>query len=127
MLLAAAERLGDAALLSRAADRLSLEPGALAPPTEAGLLEIDDRIRFRRPLVRSAVYRAASPPNDVTETTRLPRRRSRAPPTAARGTAGPRLPNGRIRGGRTWNAAQDAHRAQGGLAAAAAFSIERRR
>ena len=60
ILLAAAEPLGDAALLWRAADRLSLEPGALAPATEAGLVEIDDRVRFHHPLVRSAVYRAAS-------------------------------------------------------------------
>jgi hypothetical protein len=35
--------------------------GYLAPATEAGLLEIDDGVRFRHPLVRSAVYRAASP------------------------------------------------------------------
>ena len=61
MLLAAAEPLGDAALLWRAADRLSIGPGALAPATEAGLLEVDDRVRFHHPLVRSAVYRAASP------------------------------------------------------------------
>jgi len=60
MLLAAAEPLGDAALLWRAAERLSLEPGALVPATEAGLLAIDDRVRFHHPLVRSAVYRAAS-------------------------------------------------------------------
>ena len=60
MLLAAAEPLGDAALLWRAAERLSLEPGALVPATEAGLLDIDDRVRFHHPLVRSAVYRAAS-------------------------------------------------------------------
>ncbi|ADJ47394.1 LuxR family transcriptional regulator fused with ATPase domain [Amycolatopsis mediterranei S699] len=61
VLVAAAEPLGDAALLWRAADRLSIEPGALAPATEAGLLEIDDHVRFRHPLVRSAVYGAASP------------------------------------------------------------------
>jgi DNA-binding CsgD family transcriptional regulator len=60
MLLAAAEPLGDAGLLWRAVDRLSIDPGALAPATDAGLLEIDDRVRFRHPLVRSAVYRAAS-------------------------------------------------------------------
>ena len=60
MLLAAAEPLGDAALLWRAADRLSIDPGALVPATEAGLLDIDDRVRFHHPLVRSAVYRAAS-------------------------------------------------------------------
>ena len=61
ILLAASEPLGDAALLWRAAERLSTDPGALAPAMEAGLLEIDDRVRFRHPLVRSAVYRAASP------------------------------------------------------------------
>ena len=60
MLLAAAEPLGDAALLWRAAERLSLDPGALVPATEVGLLDIDDRVRFHHPLVRSAVYRAAS-------------------------------------------------------------------
>jgi DNA-binding CsgD family transcriptional regulator/tetratricopeptide (TPR) repeat protein len=60
MLLAAAEPLGDAVLLWRAAERLSSDPDALVPATEAGLLEIDDRIRFHHPLVRSAVYRAAS-------------------------------------------------------------------
>jgi DNA-binding CsgD family transcriptional regulator len=60
MLLAAAEPLGDAALLWRAAEWLSLDPGALVPATEAGLLEIDDRVRFHHPLVRSAAYRAAS-------------------------------------------------------------------
>jgi DNA-binding CsgD family transcriptional regulator len=60
ILVAAAEPLGDAALLWRAAERLSTGPGALAPAAEAGLLEIDDRVRFYHPLVRSAVYRAAS-------------------------------------------------------------------
>jgi DNA-binding CsgD family transcriptional regulator len=61
ILLAAAEPLGDATLLWRAADQLLIEPGALVPATEAGLLDIDDHIRFHHPLVRSAVYRAASP------------------------------------------------------------------
>jgi DNA-binding CsgD family transcriptional regulator len=60
VLLAAAEPLGDATLLWRAAERLSIDVGALGPATEAGLLDIDDRVRFRHPLVRSAVYRAAS-------------------------------------------------------------------
>src|SRR5262249_26513169 len=60
MLLSAAEPLGDAALLWRSAERLSAEPGALDPAREAGLLEVDHRIRFHHPLVRSAVYRAAS-------------------------------------------------------------------
>jgi DNA-binding CsgD family transcriptional regulator len=61
ILLAAAEPLGDAATLWRAAERLSIDPDALDPAAEDGLLDVDDRVRFRHPLVRSAVYRAASP------------------------------------------------------------------
>jgi DNA-binding CsgD family transcriptional regulator len=60
MLLAAADPLGDATLLWRAAERLSMDPSALAPAAEAGLLGIDDHVRFSHPLVRSAVYQAAS-------------------------------------------------------------------
>jgi DNA-binding CsgD family transcriptional regulator len=60
MLLAAAEPLGDAALVLRAGRRLDIETGALAPAEAAGLLEIGASVRFRHPLVRSAVYRAAS-------------------------------------------------------------------
>ena len=60
MLLAASEPLGDAALLWQAAERLSIDPAALVPARQAGLLDIDDRVRFHHPLVRSAVYRAAS-------------------------------------------------------------------
>jgi DNA-binding CsgD family transcriptional regulator len=61
VLLAAADPLGDATLLWRAADLLSVAATAAAPAAAAGLLEIDDHVRFRHPLVRSAVYRAASP------------------------------------------------------------------
>jgi DNA-binding CsgD family transcriptional regulator len=60
LLLAAADPLGDATLLWRAAERLSIDATALTAAADAGLLEIDDRVRFRHPLVRSAVYRAAS-------------------------------------------------------------------
>src|SRR3954452_848341 len=60
MLLAAADPLGDATLLWRAAERLGTDPSALAHAAAAGLLEIDDRVRFVHPLVRSAVYGAAS-------------------------------------------------------------------
>jgi DNA-binding CsgD family transcriptional regulator len=61
ILLAAADPLGDATLVWRAADNLSIDPSSAGPAADAGLLEIDDQIRFRHPLVRSAVYRAASP------------------------------------------------------------------
>src|SRR5262249_38734539 len=60
ILLAAADPVGDATLLWRAAGRLSVDPSMAAPAAEAGLLEIDDRVRFHHPLVRSASYRAAS-------------------------------------------------------------------
>jgi DNA-binding CsgD family transcriptional regulator len=63
LLVAAAEPLGDPVLVWSAAERLGITHGALAPAEAAGLLEIDGRVRFRHPLVRSAVYRAA-PPND---------------------------------------------------------------
>ena len=60
MLLAAADPVGDATLLWRAAQRLSIETSALSPAEDADLLEIGARVRFRHPLLRSAVYRAAS-------------------------------------------------------------------
>ena len=61
MLLAAAEPLGDAALVLRASRTLGIETAALGPAEAAGLLEIGSIVRFRHPLVRSAVYRAAPP------------------------------------------------------------------
>jgi DNA-binding CsgD family transcriptional regulator len=60
MLVAAADPLGDATLLWRAAERLSIDPSALTHAAEAGLLEVDDHVRFHHPLVRSAVYQVAS-------------------------------------------------------------------
>src|SRR4051794_1457773 len=60
LLVAAAEPLGDPALLWRAAERLEITGAARDPAESAGLIEIDGRVRFRHPLVRSAVYRAAS-------------------------------------------------------------------
>ena len=61
MLLAAAEPVGDAPLVLRAGRRLGIEADALAPAEAAQLLHIGTSIRFRHPLVRSAVYRAALP------------------------------------------------------------------
>ncbi|WP_304502072.1 LuxR family transcriptional regulator [Brachybacterium sp. FME24] len=61
LLLAASEPTGDSALLWRASVHLDLAPEAATPAEDAGLLEIGVRVRFRHPLVRSAVYRAAMP------------------------------------------------------------------
>jgi hypothetical protein len=60
LVVAAAEPLGDPALLWRAAERLGIPGSAREPAESAGLIEMDGRVRFRHPLVRSAVYRAAS-------------------------------------------------------------------
>jgi hypothetical protein len=63
LLTAAAEPFGDVSLLWRAANRLGLGPDAAAPAEAAGLVQIDTLVRFRHPLVRSAVYQAASRPD----------------------------------------------------------------
>jgi DNA-binding CsgD family transcriptional regulator/tetratricopeptide (TPR) repeat protein len=60
LLLAAAEPLGDPLLLWRAAAQLGTTSAAAAVIEEAGLVVFGARVRFRHPLVRSAVYRAAS-------------------------------------------------------------------
>src|SRR3954447_20029890 len=61
LLVAAAEQAGDPVLVWRAADGLDIELGEATPAVAAGLLEFGARVRFRHPLVRSAVYRAAAP------------------------------------------------------------------
>jgi DNA-binding CsgD family transcriptional regulator len=58
--LAAADPVGDAVLVSRAAERLAIGTDAGTPAVEAGLIEFGARVRFRHPLVRSAAYRSAS-------------------------------------------------------------------
>jgi DNA-binding CsgD family transcriptional regulator len=60
LLVAAAEPGGDPTLVSRAAERLSITSTAVEAAESAGLIEIDRSVRFRHPLVRSAVYRAAT-------------------------------------------------------------------
>ena len=62
LLMAAAEPIGDGALLWRTAGRLGLGAEAAAPAQAAGLIDPGARVKFRHPLVRSAVYRAASLP-----------------------------------------------------------------
>ena len=59
VLAAAAEPVGDPALLWRAAEELGIAAKALEPAVTSGLLDVDGRVRFRHPLVRSAVYRVA--------------------------------------------------------------------
>ena len=60
LLLAAAEPVGDATLVWRAAHGLGIDRSSLAPAEDAQLVEVGARVRFRHPLVRSAVYRAAA-------------------------------------------------------------------
>jgi DNA-binding CsgD family transcriptional regulator len=57
---AAAEPLGDATLLWRAAAVLGLGPNAGDAAQAAGLIQFGARVRFRHPLVRAAAYRSAS-------------------------------------------------------------------
>jgi DNA-binding CsgD family transcriptional regulator/tetratricopeptide (TPR) repeat protein len=60
LLVAAADPSGDDELVRRAAERLGIGVDAAAPAREAGLVEVVPKIRFRHPLVRSAVYCSAS-------------------------------------------------------------------
>lgn len=60
LLLAAAEPTGDPLLLWHAAESLDISPADSGPAEAAGLLTIGDRVTFRHPLVRSAVYQAAA-------------------------------------------------------------------
>ena len=61
LLVAAAEPLWDPVLVWRAAGQLGVKVEAAAAAAAAGLIEFGGQVRFRHPLVRSAVYRAASP------------------------------------------------------------------
>jgi DNA-binding CsgD family transcriptional regulator len=61
LLVAAAEPTGEPLLLWRAARQLHIGVQAAAAAEASGLLAIADRVAFRHPLVRSAVYRAAWP------------------------------------------------------------------
>ena len=59
LLTAAAEPVGDANLLWRAAERLGIGGEAGRSAEAAGLIVLGAHVRFPHPLVRSAVYRAA--------------------------------------------------------------------
>ncbi|HET7190179.1 MAG TPA: LuxR family transcriptional regulator [Gemmatimonadaceae bacterium] len=60
LLAAAADPVGDAPLLWRAAEVLGINVDAAMPAVADGLIELGARVRFRHPLARSAAYRAAA-------------------------------------------------------------------
>jgi hypothetical protein len=122
MLVAAAEPTGDPVLFWRAAERLGISAPAAEAAQADGLLQIGARVRFRHPLVRSAVYSAASLEEqraahralgEVTDRGKDPDRRAWHLAAAAPG------PDEQVAG----ELEQSAGRAQarGGMAAAAAF------
>jgi len=63
MLIAATEPSGDPVLVWRAAERLEIPASAAAAAAADELLQIGALVRFRHPLVRSAVYASASLPD----------------------------------------------------------------
>src|SRR5690606_29984636 len=122
LLVAAADPTGDVALLWHAATHLGIARETVAPAETSGLVEIDTRVRFRHPLVRSAVYAAATPADQrrahgalaaVTDPQRDPDRHAWHQAQAVLGTDEEAAAELERTAGRA--------RARGGLAAAAAF------
>jgi len=122
LLVAAADPTGDPVLVWRAAGRLGIAGEAATPAAEAGLLEFGTWVRFRHPLVRSAVYRSASAQDrqdvhralaEVTDPDIDPDRRAWHRAQAAPG------PDEQVAGELELSAGRA--QARGGMAAAAAF------
>ena len=122
LLVAAADPTGDAVLVWRAARQLAIDAAAARPAWVAGLIEFGGRVRFRHPLVRSAVYRSAPVPErravhaalaEATDPRADPDRRAWHAAAAAAG------PNEEVAAELERSAGRA--QARGGLAAAAAF------
>jgi DNA-binding CsgD family transcriptional regulator/tetratricopeptide (TPR) repeat protein len=122
LLLAAADPTGDTGLLWRAGAILGLAPENLDLAQQADALTVSGRVSFRHPLIRSAVYRSATPAErravhaalaDATYEERDPDRRAwhRASATV--------VPDEEVAGALVRSA--DRARARGGVAASAAF------
>jgi hypothetical protein len=60
LLIAAAEPAGDPGLVHRAARQLGVRIEDAAPAVTIGMVDFGAQVRFRHPLVRSAIYRAAT-------------------------------------------------------------------
>ena len=122
LLIAAAEPTGDPILIWRAAARLGIGTDAAAPAVEDGLVNFGTRVRFRHPLVRSAIYQSAPVQGkqsvhralaEVTDPDSEPDRRAWH---RAEATGGPDEDVSE-----ELERSADRARARGGLAAAAAF------
>lgn len=59
LLVAAVEPVGDPSIVHRAAQHMGIAADTVPPAQVAGLLQFSDRVTFRHPLVRSAIYRGA--------------------------------------------------------------------
>jgi DNA-binding NarL/FixJ family response regulator len=121
LLVAAAEPMGDPLLLLAAAERLGITVSAVDTETD-GMLTLEERVTFRHPLVRSAVYRTATKEQrrdvhlalaEATDRSVDPDRRAWHLATAAAG------PDESVAAALEQSAGRA--QARGGLAAAAAF------
>ena len=122
LLVAAAETTGDPLLVWRASERLGIAAAAAAAAEADELIAIERRVTFRHPLVRSSVYRSASPAEqraahlalaEVTDPNQDPDRRAWHLAAAAPG------PDESVANELERSAGRA--QARGGLAAAAAF------